>query len=64
MTTEKFLQLGRMLAKSNGLPDLKFAVIPHPLGGLLPEVARTRGEIVAQTVLDVLKMTDDQEEVV
>lgn len=32
--TDAFLSLGKMIAKQQGLPELRMIVVPHPLGGL------------------------------
>ena len=54
ITTEKFIELGRLESKALGMPDLHFELIPHPLGGLKPEVAEERGRKVADAIVAYL----------
>lgn len=44
VTTEKFIGLGKLETDALGIPDLHFEIIPHPLGGLPPEIAEGRGQ--------------------
>lgn len=50
VTTEKFIELGRLESQALGMPDLHFELIPHPLGGLKPEVAEERGRALATAI--------------
>lgn len=51
MGTDEFLSLGKLESRSRGLPDLPFAITPHPLGGLhRPEVEAKAGALVPDTL--------------
>jgi len=60
VATDEFIQLARMISSASGLRDLRIAVIPHPLGGLKPAEARTRGVVVARAVLSALGMQEEE----
>lgn len=51
VTTDRFIQLGKMQAAALGRPDLPLVVIPHPLAGLAEFDAEERGRAVAREVL-------------
>jgi hypothetical protein len=51
VTTDRFIQLGKMQAAALGHPDLPLVVIPHPLAGVGDAAARERGRAVAREVL-------------
>ena len=34
--TDEFLPLGLLESKARGMPDLRFAITRHPIGGLRP----------------------------
>jgi len=51
VTTDRFVQLGKMQAAALGRADLPLVVIPHPLGGVGEAAARERGRAVAHEVL-------------
>jgi hypothetical protein len=49
--TDEFLSLGKLEARSRGLPDLPFALTRHPLGGLKePEVVEKAAGLVVETL--------------
>ena len=50
ITTERFIGLARMTAAALGIPDLNFELIPHPLGGIAPELAFDRGRELASRI--------------
>jgi hypothetical protein len=52
VVTETFLKLGRLTAKSLGMPDLWFCVIPHPFAGLDAASVMERGVRVATELRD------------
>ena len=56
MTTDKFVELGKLQAAALDRPNLSLAVIPHPLAGLPESDARERGRAVAR---EVLALVDD-----
>jgi hypothetical protein len=50
ITTDKFIGLARLTASALGVQDLKFATIPHPLGGIAPHLAFERGRELASLI--------------
>ena len=54
--TDEFLQLGLLESKARGMPDLRFAITRHPIGGLRPpavvEKAAGMVEGVVQAIAD------------
>jgi hypothetical protein len=54
ITTDKFIGLARMAAAALGVPDLDFELIPHPLGGIAPELAFDRGRELAAAIVSYL----------
>ena len=54
MTSDRFLELGRLQARTLGIPDLRLAVIPHPLAGLDPAAAEEQGRAVGRELLRLL----------
>ena len=54
MTSDRFLELGRLQARTLGVPALRLAVIPHPLAGLDPAAAAERGRAVGRELLRLL----------
>ena len=49
--TDEFLQLGVLESKARGMPELRFAITRHPIGGLRPPVVAGKAEaMVDQTV--------------
>jgi hypothetical protein len=55
VTTEKFIGLGKLEARALGVPELHFELIPHPLGGLEPSLARERGDRLGRAVVAYLR---------
>ncbi|HSR25158.1 MAG TPA: hypothetical protein VLW53_16505 [Candidatus Eisenbacteria bacterium] len=54
VTTDRFLELGRLQSRALGRADLALVVIPHPLAGLAPAEAERRGRAAGQEVLRLL----------
>jgi hypothetical protein len=54
VTSDRFLELARLQARTLGIPDLRLAVIPHPLAGLDPAAAEERGRAVGRELLRLL----------
>ena len=40
--TDKFLDACRAMARISGIPDIKWAVVPHPLGSAPPDILKER----------------------
>jgi hypothetical protein len=51
VTSDRFLELGRLQSRALGRPDLALVVIPHPLAGLAPAEAEERGRAAGRDVL-------------
>lgn len=54
VTSDRFLELGRLQAQTLGVPDLRLAVIPHPLAGLDAAAAEERGRAVGRELILLL----------
>jgi hypothetical protein len=54
VASDRFLELGRLQARTLGVPDLRLAVIPHPLAGLGPGAAEDRGRMVGRELIRLL----------
>ena len=55
VTSDRFLELGRLQSRTLGAPDLRLAVIPHPLAGLAEADAVERGRAVGREILAMLR---------
>jgi hypothetical protein len=54
IVTDGFIETGRAMAKSWGLPDYKFLVMPHPTANLTEEEMDQRARKIAPEVADLL----------
>ena len=54
VTSDRFLELGRLQSRALGRPDLALVVIPHPLAGLAPAEAERSGRAAGLEVLRLL----------
>lgn len=52
--TEAFLPGLDALTKMRGMPDYRFAVVPHPLGVLFDDELRQRAKLAAPQVIDIV----------
>jgi hypothetical protein len=52
--TASFVAPGRAMARTQGLNDYRFALIPHPLSSLREEQVRERAREVLPQVLEIL----------
>jgi hypothetical protein len=52
--TEAFLPGLEALAQMRGMPDYRFAVVPHPLGVLFDDELRQRAELAAPQVVEIV----------
>lgn len=52
--TSPFTRVAAVMARRNGYPDYRYAVIPHPIGNLKPEQIRERAVAVLPDVLSIL----------
>jgi hypothetical protein len=44
IVSDQFVGLAKTVAKAKGLAALTLVVIPHPIGGLEPELVRNKAE--------------------
>jgi hypothetical protein len=54
IVTDGFIETGRAMAKSWGLPDYKFLIMPHPTANLTEEEMDQRARKIAPEVADLL----------
>ncbi|HEY4025028.1 MAG TPA: hypothetical protein VGO86_01250 [Candidatus Dormibacteraeota bacterium] len=54
VTSDRFLELGRLQSRALGRPDLLMAVIPHPLAGLDRAAAVERGRVAGREIVRLL----------
>jgi len=52
--THTFTASANAMARRNGFPDYRYAMIPHPLSSLNPEQVKQRGRQVLPEILAVL----------
>lgn len=46
--TDEFQPLGILESKARGMPDLRFAITPHPIGGLRPPVVAEKASAMVE----------------
>ena len=54
VATEAFLPGFDALTKMRGMPDYRFAVVPHPLGVLFDDELRGRAELAAKQIVEII----------
>jgi len=52
--THQFTRAGNAMARRNGYPDYKYAMVPHPIGNLKPEQIKQRALEVLPQVIEIL----------
>ena len=52
--TEPFTGAVKALTRIHGVEGIKWAILPHPVGSLTPEVLRERAKIVVETFYDAV----------
>jgi hypothetical protein len=57
VTSDRFVELGRLQARTLGIPELRLAVIPHPLAGLDRAAAEDRGRSVGRELVRLMDAT-------
>ncbi|MDE3074243.1 MAG: hypothetical protein KGJ86_02340 [Chloroflexota bacterium] len=57
--TDSFSASGSAMAKLQGYPGYRFAMIPHPLSSLTPEQVKERAGQVLTEVLSILGIADE-----
>ncbi len=54
IVTHLFTVTGKAMARTWGVPDLKFLVMPHPIANLTPEQLDQRAAEIAPQVVELL----------
>jgi hypothetical protein len=54
ISTEPFFSTCKGMAKVGGIPDQKFAVLPHPLGSLAEDALMERAESAAEQFVSIV----------
>jgi hypothetical protein len=52
--THQFTRAGNAMARRNGYPDFKYAMVPHPIGNLKAEQIKQRALEVLPQVIEIL----------
>jgi hypothetical protein len=52
--TEPFIKTADSMARRNGYPAYRYAVIPHPIGNLRPEQINERAQAIVGEILEIL----------
>jgi len=55
IVTDEFIETGRAMAKTWGLPDYKFLSMPHPTANLTEEELDQRAQEIAPIVAQLLE---------
>ena len=58
IVTSPFIKTADSMARRNGYPEYRYAVMPHPIGNLRPEQIRQRAEALLEDVLSILGVTE------
>ena len=54
ISTQPFFSVCKGMAKVGGIPDQKFAVVPHPLGSLTEEALMERAKSAAEQFVSIV----------
>ncbi|MCW5605251.1 MAG: hypothetical protein KIT18_11980 [Burkholderiales bacterium] len=54
IVTHVFIVTGKAMAKTWGVPDFKFLVVPHPIANLTPEQLDQRAAEITPQVVELL----------
>jgi len=58
IVTSPFIKTADSMARRNGYPEYRYAVMPHPIGNLRPDQIRQRAEALLEDVLSILGVTE------
>jgi len=61
IVTSPFIKTADSMARRNGYPEYRYAVMPHPIGNLRPDQIRQRAEVLLPEVLAILGITEGME---
>jgi len=56
--TAPFTRTADSMARRNGYPSYRYAVMPHPIGNLKPDQIRQRAQAILPDVLEILGVKD------
>ena len=62
--THTFTASANAMARRNGFPDYRYAMIPHPLSSLSPEQVRQRAREVLPEILAILGIEEKTKELI
>jgi hypothetical protein len=52
--THQFTRAGNAMARRNGYPEFKYAMVPHPIGNLKPDQIKQRAQEVLPQIVEIL----------
>ena len=61
IVTAPFTRTADSMARRNGYPDYRYAVLPHPIGNLKPEQIEQRAQAILPEILQILGITELRE---
>jgi hypothetical protein len=56
--TDEFVQLLKLESKARGLPELRYAITTHPIGGLRPPVLLEKAPALAEETAKAVLLTE------
>ncbi|MCC7079231.1 MAG: hypothetical protein IT530_01050 [Burkholderiales bacterium] len=59
--TDVFEKTGRAMARTWGLPEFRFVMMPHPIANLTPEQLDQRAREITPQVIDLLREGQEQQ---
>ena len=54
IATEPFIGTCKGMARVGGIPDMKFATVPHPMGSLPPDILKERAKSAAEQFVSIV----------
>ena len=59
--TDEFRALGELESKARGMPDLRFAITRHPIGGLRPPAVTEKAAGMVDGVVQAIAVSGSRE---
>ncbi len=59
--TDVFEKTGKAMARTWGLPEFRFVMMPHPIANLTPEQLDQRAREITPQVIDLLREGQEQQ---
>ena len=59
IATDAFISTCKGMARLGGIPDMEFAIVPHPVGSLPPEVLMERAKLAADQFVSIITEVQD-----